>query len=202
MRPVVLLDIDGVVCDYASAFVSEINRITGKSLDARDIDRWDIGEWAGICPEENDAVMAQVTSKGWCRDLRPYEGAVQGVERLRDLADVVVLTAPMHGKHWHAERVEWIRDHLGLQPEDVIFSKRKELVEGDVLIEDRAETVSHWLSVRRVRAATRHHKGVVVHRRHNAQVLVPLTHEQSIHRAFSWRDIVGIVEEVRQHGFK
>lgn len=55
------------------------------------------------------------------------------------------MTAPLlHCPTWESERREWLRCHFGFKARDVIFTARKDLVHGDVLIDDKPEHVKEW----------------------------------------------------------
>jgi 5'(3')-deoxyribonucleotidase len=177
--PLVLLDVDGVICDFASRFVEECSRLVGRQLDPKRIDRWEIERWAGLSAEQTRAAYEAAHAPGWCLGLSPYPGAVAFVRELHELAEVVAVTAPMRGPHWHHERVEWLRA-IGIPGDHIIFAKRKDLVHGDFLVEDKATTALAWARSRRGQA-------FLVNRPYNALD----EHDPSmVRRVFSFAEIL------------
>jgi 5'(3')-deoxyribonucleotidase len=74
---------------------------------------------------------------GFCENLMVLPGARWFVERLRERYEVVVVTSPYSAAPtWCYERLKWLDVNFGIPKQDVIFAKRKELVEGDALIDD------------------------------------------------------------------
>jgi 5'(3')-deoxyribonucleotidase len=71
-----------------------------------------------------------------------YDGAKAFVTELRSFADVVVVTSPYAAvPNWCHQRINWLAEHFGIPKRDVIFAKRKELVAGDCLIDDKVSNV-------------------------------------------------------------
>ncbi|UOF77286.1 5'(3')-deoxyribonucleotidase [Caudoviricetes sp.] len=78
----------------------------------------------------------------FCRHMPVYPGAVEFVATLREFAEVVAVTSPFVGvRNWEADRREWLYEHFYISPKDVIFAHRKELVRGDVLVDDKPSNV-------------------------------------------------------------
>lgn len=138
----VLLDIDGVVADFLTAALSVVHEVSGQLYRAEDLPTWDI--WDHVGREHEGACYERYRAEGFCAGLQPYPGAVDGVQRLLSVAEVHVVTSPIHGKHWYYERAEWVRQHLGIAPKQVLFTGHKEHVAGDILIDDRVLHVRKW----------------------------------------------------------
>lgn len=147
MKPLVLLDVDGVLCDFIGPLVNEINWLHGTNFTREDVTRWDPKKCLpGVTSKSLDAVYNITARKpGWCRNLQPYPGAVEGFRRLEDVANIHIVTTPFHSSEcWMSERVEWLHEHFDIYPEDITFTSRKELIEGEYLIDDKTETCSKW----------------------------------------------------------
>jgi 5'(3')-deoxyribonucleotidase len=81
----------------------------------------------------------------FCRYMPVYEGAQAFVEELKSFAEIVVVTssfATVPG--WEFARRAWLREHFGIEKEDVIFCKRKELVVGNMLLDDKLRNIDAW----------------------------------------------------------
>jgi 5'(3')-deoxyribonucleotidase len=163
-KPTVLLDCDGVLCDLASSVITAAHgewyrgqhcggRPGGLCVRAActyahfDVEpsyaactQWDFDEaWRA-----NDAArlwLAQLMQKrGFVACLQPCPGAREFVESLRSRYDVVCVTlGNSESRYWNRERERWLQSHLGFAPRDVVFTARKELVRGAVLVDDRPE---------------------------------------------------------------
>ena len=139
----IYLDMDGVVADFEKRFIDlagmgpkEFENKYGKNKFWDFIDEGDnkIKFWVGI---------------------PPMDGASQLVDYVSQ-HDYSMLTAPSAKKQSRLGKLLWIRNHTGdifpSKPQ-VIFKKAKEkhlvkpsLTEKDILIDDRADTISNWES--------------------------------------------------------
>lgn len=145
MRPVILLDIDGVVANFIAGCLPHIKDITGREHHHDEVDQFMIEQALGLDDEQTKQLYERVGLEGWCRSLPPYEGAREGVAALRTFADVVPVTAPFWtSKHWVRERYEWILEHLEIPEIDVIQAHAKFRIDGDVFIDDRTSHLVKW----------------------------------------------------------
>lgn len=142
----ILLDCDGVLADFVGGFLKTLRDIDGVPRTHEDVTQYAIEEALGLTPETTASVHAQISQRGWCLGLQPIIGALEGVKALREAGhDLVVVTAPWP-KHetWHWERLRWLEE-LGFEEKSVVFTKRKELVTGDLLLEDNPKILNRWM---------------------------------------------------------
>lgn len=142
MRPRFLLDIDGVCADFLGSALPLIERVSGHRYRPGDFPTWDL--WDVVPHEHKTPTYKGFKEPGFCASIAPYPGTREGVAALRALADVHVVTSPIHGLYWYHERIEWCCKHLGLKPNDVTHTGRKEFMRGDYLLEDKPSTVEAW----------------------------------------------------------
>jgi 5'(3')-deoxyribonucleotidase len=146
MKPVVLLDIDGVAANFIEGSLPVVHEITGRLHVHDDVNQWEISDALNMTPDEKVAYYARVAAAGWCRSLPAYEGAREGVARIREFADVHPLTAHFFtAPTWVHEREAWILEHLDIPARDIIHTHSKHRVAGDVLVEDKPATIVKWL---------------------------------------------------------
>jgi 5'(3')-deoxyribonucleotidase len=143
----VLLDVDGVLADFPSAALRYINGVGPLPFPVtlNDVTEHDILDCLGLSAlqERFDRWCAEVEL---CRNLPVYPGAQDFVLSLRTFAEVVIVTSPYSAvPNWCHQRIEWLKEHFGIEKRDVIFAKRKELVMGDILIDDKAANVDAFL---------------------------------------------------------
>jgi 5'-nucleotidase len=117
MKQIVYVDMDGVLCDYQSAFDRERLR--------------------------NPAQPYPQSVPGFYLGLKPIQGAVEGFTALSShpMLDVHILTAPsIYNPLCYTEKRLWVEDHLGFDAVNrLIIAPDKSLLRGDVLIDDQAE---------------------------------------------------------------
>lgn len=137
----ICLDVDGVLGDFPSAALRWLNgRAVGPSAFTIDqIDQHDILKALGL-EDLQDHFDQWCIDTEVCRHLPVYEGAQEFVEKLRGLGELLIVTSPYGAvPHWMHARLGWLKEHFGIDKRDVVFCKRKEVVRGHVLIDDKLE---------------------------------------------------------------
>jgi 5'(3')-deoxyribonucleotidase len=141
-RPRVLLDVDGVLAD----FVGHTLTLLGDMAPAGGRDAftsWDM--LSAMSPRARAETEARWRRPGWCLTMPVCTGAQNAVDRIGLRADVVYVTAPMHGApHWMYERSLWLERQFAADPRAIVFAHDKSLVSGNVFVDDRAENVDEW----------------------------------------------------------
>jgi 5'-nucleotidase len=137
----ILVDMDGVIADCMSHWLTLINRYHGENLKPGDITGWAIEDFCKTAKAKQ--VYRFLRQPGFFRHLDPIPGALEAMNWLmRAGYDVVIVTACKYGQ---VDKQEWLKAHL---PEfnlhNLIFAARKELVQGDVLIDDGMHNLEEW----------------------------------------------------------
>lgn len=134
----VLCDVDGVVAD----FVGGVNRAArGLGSTRSDWTEWDI--WANFEPHLKPMIEAAICSPGFAWYLDPFDGAIQAARVIASRHELVFVTSPYdRSPTWVYDRNRWLRKYFADLP--AIFTHHKELVAGDVLIEDNADNAEKW----------------------------------------------------------
>lgn len=158
-RPIILLDVDGVLADFRHTYVEACNKVNGTDFEADDTGKeWDFAKKLRINKKQQGKVWDEIRNPGWVGNMPVLGEAQAGVRALCELGSVHFLTAPVPQGHWMAERVAWLRKHFGFvvshrgQPyadqlhDRVIFcsAKYKHLVQGDFFVDDKHEVVDRW----------------------------------------------------------
>lgn len=140
MRPV-LVDVDGVLCNFVSKCVDFINNKNNLNIRHEDVvedivsyDWWD---------EECEKF---VKSPGFCSDLRINLDGVWGIKELRKMGEkVIFVTSPYKGSPtWSYDRTLWLMEHFNAERDDVILCHDKRYVDGKILIDDHPRNIFHW----------------------------------------------------------
>ena len=161
-RPVVLLDVDGVVADLVSPVTAKLLQFLGlpqDTLTASDVDRWDIAEatWCKVSQKaevrSQDFTLSEISafvavlfsSQGFVASLPVYDGAYECVERISKVADVYFVTAGrQESRYWDYERAQWLKQNFWGLYKGVVVTEHKYLVRGDFFIDDKIENVEVW----------------------------------------------------------
>jgi 5'(3')-deoxyribonucleotidase len=147
VKPRVLIDVDGVLANFVGATIRDMEAHHGFSMSHDDVTTWDIiSSFPVDASRLGDTMRSRWREPGWCASIPVYEGAVEGISILRDLADVFFVTAPMSGApHWMWERSLWLSQHFNADERDIVFTSSKHLVSGDVFVDDKPSNVMEWL---------------------------------------------------------
>jgi 5'(3')-deoxyribonucleotidase len=146
MRPHVLLDVDGVLADFVQAALNVLLAETGVAVNPSTITTWELfdsvpNEYRGWKGE----VYSRLADRGGCLGIPVYPGAQEGVARLREIADVTIVTSPFEGSPtWMHERERWLAHHFGIDRKHVIHATEKHRVHGDVFIDDKLAHLHAW----------------------------------------------------------
>jgi 5'(3')-deoxyribonucleotidase len=186
--PRALVDCDGVLSDFVSLALDYINKEQNTSYTPADLERlgWDFFHSITTPEIERKFWNAVHDTPGMVLSMNVYAGAIEGIRALREVADVVVVTAPHHSRHWAYERSLWLMQHFDIDPKHVIHTHQKQFCRGDVLVDDRPQHISDW---------TEHHPGG-----HGILWAQPYNVDAGyFYRTSSWEDVCQIVIE-SQHG--
>lgn len=145
MKPVLALDADGVIVDFTTPALAYINsRGRHKTLEQ-------VTDW---CVFDNDEAFEEeykcevVGQPGFCRNMKPYPGAVEFARAAQKEYEVVIVTAPYDVPHWYEGRRDWIVEHLGLSRKKVNFVSEKQYFDSDILVDDKTTNIQTWANRR------------------------------------------------------
>lgn len=158
-KPVILLDCDGPLAAFGTAYLDALYEETGKRFTEADIDRWAIHEcpWFAELSARDPGLKRRVdewvSRPGFCAEIPVQDGALDAVARLAKLGEVWVVTSPWSSSQtWMHERTKWVERHFPMIPKGhVIHASKKHLIYGNVFVDDKLshveEWVDHWRSV-------------------------------------------------------
>lgn len=137
----VLLDVDGVLADTSAAAKALMDSIQPGAYDPA---AWDFGT-SNLTTLGRTEFWDRFGAPGFCAGLEPYPFACDLVHDLQEKHEVFFVTSPFDSPTWMWERTQWLKYHLGADPEQVVHTSEKHLVRGDYLVDDRPENVFGWL---------------------------------------------------------
>lgn len=134
-RPILLLDLDGVIVDLPGGIRKEYKELTGDDLGPMDSFRFE-DSW----PEAPKGIFDDIMHKqGFFRNLMPEPGAIEALKIIEKMeVDFFICTAPKRNSTYCVgEKWEWVQHYLGNTWTDkFIACHEKTLVYGDILLDD------------------------------------------------------------------
>lgn len=138
-----LVDVDEVLSDFTSPCFKFLKDTFGRDLNSYDYEVWDI---FSILPADERAAMYEAIRKpGFCAQLNPKPGAQAAIEKLRKVLDVYAVTSHFPGSPtWVHERDEWLLKYFDFPGEQIVHTRAKYLIKGDVFLDDNPEHIRKW----------------------------------------------------------
>lgn len=177
-RPLVAMDLDGVVADFPEALIRVFNQRHGHALGMLKVEDWTKYRIEDQFPPEVakriDGIMRE---PGFFASLSPYPDAGVAVANILRFADVEVCTMPpltplpcgrkVTDAHAAGDKVGWVVRHLPEVAADVTITHKKDRIRADALVDDSAKNVLKWCKA--------HPKGIgyLVARPWNEGVVLP-----------------------------
>lgn len=148
-KPVVLMDLDGVVVDLEPKWFSVYNAEWDDNLDPKANRVWDLLKV--VKPESGRAIYDILDRDGFFRDLPTYPGAMRGLGELARHTDIVVLTSALDNPNAARDKLLWIREFLPfIKKGNVIITPRKDLVHGDIMVDDSPNNLKKTLAKHKI----------------------------------------------------
>ena len=131
----ILVDMDQVLNNLLNRWVEYLNARYGEDANARDIKKWDLScVYPGLTKEEVDRPISE---DAFWEGLGTMPHSVETLERMiGDGHEVYVVTAASVYRTIPA-KIDWLlANYPFLTWEDVVIVRKKQMVSGDVLIDD------------------------------------------------------------------
>ena len=141
-RKTVLIDMDGVICDYTQKMLDLA--VTGFGLPQYSAKEVLFFETEKIFSQEYQEKVERLSlEENFFLSLEPLPGAIEAIkEMLTDSNfDVWICSSPKKtGETCHSEKFLWLRKYFGQKfAEKLILTRDKTLVYGDYLIDDKSD---------------------------------------------------------------
>ena len=130
---------DGVLVDVQGHII-ELRKKNTPTLS--DITEWNM---CNIFPEGN-GVYHYFNLPYIFSDAKPIEGAIEAYTKLLDAGHEIVLctVVPFDSHNGLHQKITWAKNHLPNFDHNIIATHRKDLVRGDVIIDDKIENIEMW----------------------------------------------------------
>ncbi len=132
----VLFDLDGVLADLVTPL--------SKKFDFRkeDVTAFNFNDCLGKIKASK--IYQEMARPGFCAELQPMEGALSVLKEVQEQGhEIVFVTAPFpYSRTWSFDRMLWLKREFREIDAPVILTDRKDLVSGDLLVEDRVKNLA------------------------------------------------------------
>lgn len=136
-RPRILLDMDDCINNFLHYLCRVYNKRTGSNLKVSEIKDWEITKYMG---QEGLNIFKE---EGFFSQVGEKRHSVDTLKKLIESTkyDVYVISA-CHSVKELEEKVEWFAKYLPeFDPNRIIRCREKEIIRGDVLVDDRLENL-------------------------------------------------------------
>jgi len=170
----IAVDMDEVIADAFGKHLSQYNQRVGASLTPEMVSKEGL---AALIPAElREDYLAVPHADGFFADLKVMEGSQEALLELSQNHDVYITSAAMEVPSSFADKFQWMEIHFPfIPPSRIVFCGDKNIVNADVLIDDRSR---HFKGFRGT--------GILFTAPHNANEAAPL-------RAHNWNDVLEIL---------
>jgi 5'(3')-deoxyribonucleotidase/uncharacterized protein with PQ loop repeat len=133
----IAVDMDEVIADAFSKHLSHYNQRAGSSLTPEMISQKGLG---ALIPEEHrETYHAVPHADGFFADLEVIDGAREALLELSRNHDVFITSAAMEVPSSFADKFSWMEKHFPfIPPSRIVFCGDKNIINADVLIDDRS----------------------------------------------------------------
>jgi 5'(3')-deoxyribonucleotidase len=148
-KPIVLVDVDGVLADFVGGYLRLLKEHTGIEADRDQITKFDIGASLGLSAEQSSRMKRAIGgAPRFALTLDVCPGAQDGIRMLEQVAEVHIATSPWNSNPtWTHDREMWLKKHFDIAHADVTHTSAKHLLRGDFLVDDKTETLRKFLNV-------------------------------------------------------
>lgn len=131
----ILVDMDDTIEQLLKAWLDSANRKYGRSVSCEEIKDWSVEKaYPGLSREQ---VYSVPLEPGFWKTVEPIPGAREGLLRLIEAGhDILIVTATAYESVTEKMRDLLFRCFPFLSWDQVIVTSRKQLIKGDVLIDD------------------------------------------------------------------
>lgn len=146
----IVCDVDGVLANLCPAWYAKYNKDYNDNLTVDKVTHWDTDRF--VKPECGKKIYDYLGHPDLYDKVEPLEGALEGVEILRTLGHTFTF-ATANARGMTDAKNDWLFRHGFIDddfkrvwPAEVMVSNDKWRIVGDIIIEDKAQTVVEWVT--------------------------------------------------------
>lgn len=186
----VLCDFDDVLINFCEVWVQLINEQNGTEVKITDVKDWEISKaFPTLTLDQIYRPLHEVEI--WNRVV-PLPGAVEYLQKLKDDGHKVYIVTSSHYSTIETKIDKVLVKYFPfIDVSDVIVTRNKQMVHGDVLIDDGMHNLCGGT-----------YKGILMTQPHNESYDLSKPEMREISRANGWSDIYSIITALSQGGNK
>jgi len=175
----ILVDMDGTIEDLLSVWVKRLNSQFGRNVKIEDITSWDMSlAYPGLTDDE---LQGPTYDDSIWEEVQPIKDASLVLEKLKNKGhDIIIVTASPYQSLDSKMRNHLFKYFPFIKWRDVIITSHKELVSGDVLIDDGLHNILNTNAIR-----------VLFDAPYNRDVD---DEKNKIHRVYNWLEIEKLID--------
>lgn len=182
MKPIILIDCDDVIIDLVSTWIDEFNKKYNTKYSIYDIREWDIAKC--ITTHSKEQIFSILYDKDFIDKIKPIKNSFKYMYKLKKLGyDIKILTSTDYRLIGNK-----INKLLALFPylssTDFIITTYKELVHGDIIIDDNINNLCDNICKRKLK--------ILFDRPHNQSINI--SNLDNIVRVSTWKDIYKLIK--------
>lgn len=150
MKPVLLLDCDGILADFHESYLKLIEYYTRQKFEKNKLYSWETLECLGLQDFKikgvrlKDILKSDIARSDFCLNIPVYENTKSQVDKLKELFEVIVVTSPMHVCNWVYQRTTWLEKNFNITKDKIIYASCKQYVKGDIFVDDSYQNCLKW----------------------------------------------------------
>lgn len=131
----ILVDMDDTIENLLAVWVDTLNHMYARNVALDDIYSWDIKSYyPGLSVEE---VFNPLNTKEFWDKVTPIPGAVETLQKIHDEGDHIMIATATHPYTVALKYDAIIKKYFPfIQYQDIIITSHKQLIRGDILIDD------------------------------------------------------------------
>jgi len=142
-KPILLIDMDCILVNMLPYWLDIYNEMSGENISSKDITEYEIRNFV----KEPDLFDKILHEEGFFTNMKPMPGAVKYMRKLIEEGfDIVILTQPPRKSAYAVkEKTDWLGKYFPeYDPANIVFCHRKELIDGDILFDDKPAHLVDW----------------------------------------------------------
>jgi 5'-nucleotidase len=134
----ILVDMDGVLADVYSRFFELHEKESGQLLSVKDV--------AGkLEAEAFPNQLKWVTTTGFFRGVPVMPGSKEGLKRLNDNYNIIVVSMATEFPHSLTDKQLWIHEHFPfITWQQMVFCGNKNIIQADIMIDDHLKNLDYF----------------------------------------------------------
>lgn len=181
----ILVDMDDTIEYLLEAWCNYLNKKHGTKVSQHDITEWNV---CAFFPElTKEEVFEPLLDEEFWKTVRPRQDAIEYLKRLEDDGDEVYILTATDYRTIKPKFDYVIRRYFPwISWDNVIIASKKQMVAGDVLVDDGIHNLEGG-----------HYTKILMNAPHNRS----LHTNENVERAESWKDVYNIIQKIKQERY-